>query len=133
MAKMQPAVMDIVHMRAVLHHGVFFTLVPMGVIITGDTGYQLFVRRIGGADFERVLINMAIMHLVEVAIVEVIDMAAMIDRSMTACGPMGMGIMRGMDHLMRGKRAAEHRKRGNRCEESYHGKSPSKVTIPRAL
>lgn len=132
MAKMQPAVMDIVHMRAVLHHGVFFTFVPMGVIIAGDAGYQLFIRRINSADFERVFINMAIMALVEVAIMEVIDMAAMINRSMAACGPVGMGIVRGMDHLMRGQRAAEHRKRGHRCEESYHGQSPSKVTIPRA-
>jgi hypothetical protein len=130
--KMQPAIMDIVHVGAVLHHGVFFTLVPMGVIIAGDAGHQLFIRRIGGADFERVLVNMAIMHLVEVAIVKVIDMAAMIDRSMAASFRMGMGIMCGMDHLMRGQRAAEHRKRGNRCEESYHGQSPSKVTIPRA-
>jgi hypothetical protein len=131
-AIMQPAIMHIIHVRAVLHHGVFFTLVPVGMIIAGDAGDQLFVSRIDGADGDGVFINMAIMALMKMAIVEVINMPLVIERGMAASCPMGMGIVARVNHFVRSHRAAKHRKRGNRCKESYHGESPFKVTIPRA-
>lgn len=132
MAIVQPSVMDIIHVGAVLHHGVFFTLVPMGMIIAGDTGDQLFISRIGGADGDGVFINMAIMALMKMAIVEIIDMPIVIERGMAAIGSVRMAFMACVNHFMRSQRAGEHRQRSHRGKESCHGKNPSNITIPPA-
>ena len=118
MAKVQPPVMDIVHVCAVLHHGVFFPGVAMGMIIAGHARDQLFIRRIGRRHFQRVFINMAIMALVKMAIVEIINMPLVIERGMAATGPVRMAFMPCVNHFMRSQRAAEHRKRSHRCKES---------------
>jgi hypothetical protein len=78
------AVMDIIHVRAVLHHGVFLTRMAMGMGIGGNAGDELFISRIGRAHFERMFIDMAAMRIVEMAIMEVIDMARVIERGVTA-------------------------------------------------
>lgn len=124
--------MDIIHVRAVLHHGVFFPLVPMGMIIAGDAGDQSFISRIGRCHFQRVFINMAIMALVKMAIVEIIDMPLVIERGMAAIGPVRMVFMPCVNHFMRRQRAAEQRKCSHRCKESCHDQNPSNITIPPA-
>ncbi len=103
----QPAIVDIVHVRAVLHHGMFFARMTMRVIIRGDSGDELFIGRIGRRHLQRVFIDMAAMRIVEVAIVQIIDMASMIERDMAASIAVGMGFMPGVDHFMRAKRAGQ--------------------------
>ena len=107
MAMVQASIMDEIHVRAVLHHGVFFTIMAMGVRIAGDARYQFFSRGVGSADFNRMLVHMAIVAVVQMAIMQVINMPAMIERGMATACAMRVAIMRGMDHLMRGKRCGQ--------------------------
>ena len=123
-AVVEPPVVDIIHVSAVLHHGVFFPGMAVGVIIGGDAGDQLFIRRIGRRHFERVFINMAAMGIMQVAVVEVIDMTPMIERGMAATSAVRVGFMPGMDHLMGAQRACQQRRCQQRNQKSSHGQSP---------
>jgi hypothetical protein len=98
---MQPPVMDVVHVRAVLDHHVLLTRMAVGVGIGGDARDQLLSLRVGGADLDHVFVDMPIVLVVQMPIVEIIDMARMSDRLMAAIGTMAVGIMAAMQHLMR--------------------------------
>lgn len=107
MAMVQASIMDEIHVRAVLHHDVFFAIMAVGVRIAGDARNQFFGRRIGSAHFDHVFVHMAIVAVVQMAIMQVINMPAMIERGMATACAMRVAIMRGMDHLMRGKRCGQ--------------------------
>lgn len=107
MAMVQASIMDEIHVCAVLHHGVFFTIMAVGVRIAGDARNQFFSRWVGSAHFDRMLVHMPIMAVVQMAIMQVINMPAMIERGMAAACAMRVAIMRGVDHLMRGKRCGQ--------------------------
>lgn len=106
-AVVQASIMDEIHVRAVLHHGVFFTIMAVSVRIAGDARNQFFSRGVGSADFDHMLVHMPIVAVVEVAIMQVINMPAMIERGMAAACAMRMAIMRGVDDLMCGKRCGQ--------------------------
>ncbi len=120
-AVMQPPVVDIIHVRAVLHHGVLLTRMAVGMGIAGDTGDKLFIRRIGRCHFECMFIDMAVVAGVKVPVMQVIDMPAMIERGVAASTTVGMAGMVGMDHVMRAKRRCKQGKAAGGCEESLHG------------
>lgn len=97
---MQAPIMDEVDMGAVLNALVFFAVMAVGVIVSGDTGAEFLRLGIGGADIKRVLIDMTAMRMVEVAVMQVIDMARVFERLMPAGWPMGMSLMPAVKHFM---------------------------------
>jgi hypothetical protein len=107
MHKMQAAIMDEVDMRAVLHGHMLFARVAMRVSVCRHPGDQFLGLGIGGADIERMLIEMAVMREMEVAIVQIIDMARMGDGDMAAFGAVEVAFMSGMEHLMRHDRDSQ--------------------------
>lgn len=108
---MQPAIMDEIDMGSVLHGQVFFARVAVGMRIGGDMCHQLFRPGIGRTHFQHMLVNMAIMRVVEVAFMQEVDMARMFERLMAADLSMGMAIMPGVKHLVRKSRCRQQRKR----------------------
>jgi hypothetical protein len=118
---MEPPVMHIVHVSAVLHHLVFFARVPMGVIIACHAGHEFFGCGVRGSNFEGMFIDMPVMAMMKMSVVQKIDMPRVIDSVMAAACLVGVGIMRGVDHLMRGERARQQRQRDKWNKESCHG------------
>jgi hypothetical protein len=130
--RMQPPVMDEVHMRAMLHHQVLLARMAVGVIVGGDAGDQFLSLGIGGADVDHVFIDMPVVLVVQVAIVEVVDMARMSDGLMAAVSAVSMGIVPAMQHLMRkhrdsGKGKRKHRRSGGSIQGSVHEKPSKKL------
>jgi hypothetical protein len=122
----QPSVMEKIDMGAVLHAHVLFALMAVHVIVTRNGGAEFLGLWIGRADFERVLIDMPGMGVVQVAVMQEIDMARMFERLVAASLAMGVGIMPGMQHLVRqrwsgGKRQGEcGKEKGSGHANSLH-------------
>lgn len=114
MHMVQPPVVDEVGMRPVLNARMFFARVTMGMVICGHPRDQFIAFGMGRADLQRVFVKVPGMGVMQVAIVEKIDMAAMLDRLMTAGLAVGMAIVARMDHFMRQCRRGEKRE----CESS---------------
>lgn len=81
---MQPSVHDIVGMVA-MRHGVMSAGRAMGVICAA--GAARAMRGVGCADPDDMLVDMIGVHVVEVTIMEIVDMALMANRSMAAFWP----------------------------------------------
>ena len=101
MQVVQAPVMNEIDMGAVLHAHVLFALMAMHVIIAGDGLGQFFGLGIGRADFERVLVDMTGMGVVQVAVVQEIDVTGMFERLMAAALAVGVGIVARVQHLVR--------------------------------
>jgi hypothetical protein len=78
-------VVDVIAMR----HG--FMPAARAVNVVGGMGGALMLRRagrrVGRADLDDVLIDVIAMHVMQVAVVQVVDMAVMTDRAVTAVRP----------------------------------------------
>jgi hypothetical protein len=111
---MQPPVMDEIDMGAVLDAHVFLACVAVGMIVARHAGAQLLGLGIGGADVERVFVDMPVMAVMQMAVVEVIDMTGMFERLMAAGLGVGMGVMASVKHLVRRRRRSKERE----CEGS---------------
>ena len=57
--------------------------------------------RIGGTDFKRMLVDMAVMRAVQMTIVQEIDMSTVIEHGMAAINSVLVPCVIGMDHFMR--------------------------------
>ena len=114
MHMVQPPVVDEVGMRSVLDGGVFLPGMPMGVVIGGHPRHQLLAFGMGRADLQRMLVKVPGVGAMQVAIVEKINMAAVLDRLMAASLAVGVAIVARMDHFMRQRRCGEKRE----CESS---------------
>jgi hypothetical protein len=110
----QPPVVDEVGMRSVLNARMFLARMPVGVVIGGHPRHQLLAFRMGRADLQRVFVKVPSVGVMQVAVMQKIDMAAVLDRLMAASLAVGVGIVAGMDHFMRQRRCGEKRE----CESS---------------
>lgn len=113
---MQMPVMDEIHVIAVLDGHVLLTRMTVRMIVGGNPRHQFLSLGIGRAHLDRVLVDMAAMRVVEVPVVQVIHMAAVIDRLMAAALGMGMALVHAVEHLM------GHHRRGNQGKRQ-HGAS----------
>lgn len=111
---MQPVAMDEVGMRPVLNRRMFLTGMAMGMVIGGHARHQFLAFGMSGADLERVFVKVPCVGVMQVAVMQKIDMAAMLDRLMAASLAVSMGIVAGVDHFMRQSRCGEKRE----CESS---------------
>lgn len=100
MAMVQPPVMDEIHVGTMLDAHVLLAVMAVRVIVGGHARSQFLGFGVGGADFQGMLVDMAVMRVVEVAVVQVIDMARMFERLMAAALCMGVAFVRGMEHLV---------------------------------
>jgi hypothetical protein len=117
----EPPLVDEIGMRPVLNARMLLTGVAVGMVIRGHPRHQFLAFRMGGANLQRVLIKMPGMRVMQVAIMEKIDMAAVLDRLMATSLAVGMGIVTRMDHFMRQCRGSEKREReGSKKEGSVH-------------
>jgi len=110
----QPVAMNEVDMRTVLNARMFLTGVAVGMVIRSDPRHQLLAFGMGGADLQRVLIKVPGVGVMQVAVMQKIDMAAMLDRLMAASLAVGVGIVARVDHFMRQSRCSKKRE----CESS---------------
>jgi hypothetical protein len=110
----EPPLVDEIGMRPVLNARMLLTGVAVGMVIRGHPRHQFLAFRMGGANLQRVLIKMPGMRVMQVAIMEKIDMAAVLDRLMATSLAVGMAVVASMDHFMRQRRASEKRE----CESS---------------
>jgi hypothetical protein len=118
---MQPPVMDEIDMAAVLHAHMLFARMAVGVIIAGNARRQLFCVGIGGADIERMFIDVPVMGVMQVAIVEIVDMARMLHRLMRTGLAVGVTFVAGVKHLVRGKgRSGKRKRQGGAKQGSAH-------------
>lgn len=116
-AVMQAPVVDEIDMGAVLHRHVLLALMAVGVIVGGDARDQFLAFGVGGADLERMFVDMAVVGVVEVTVVQVIDMARMLERLMAAGLAVGMGFMAGVQHLVGKRGRSEKGQRERRAEQ----------------
>ncbi len=94
---MQAAVHEVVHMVA-MGDG----LVPaVGAVLMGAMDLRRAVRGIGGTDRDHVLVDVAFVHVMEMAVVQIVHVAVMPDRGVAALRAMLMG-MSGMVLLAAG-------------------------------
>lgn len=98
---MQMPVMDEIHVIAVLDGHVLLARMTVRMIVGGNPSHQFLGLGIGCAHLDRMLVDVAAMRVVEVPVVEVIDMAAVIDRLMAAALGMGMAFMHAVKHFVR--------------------------------
>jgi hypothetical protein len=128
---MQAPIMDEIDVGAVLHAHVLLTGMAVGVIVARHPRDKFLTLGIGGADFERVFIDMAIMPMVEMAVVKVIDMAPVLERLMPT-SPAMLVIVSRVQHLVGGERRCEQGQRENRAKQgSMHDDILHKTMIPR--
>ena len=104
---MQMPVMHEIHVIAVLDGHMLLARMSMRMIVGGDSRHKFLRIGIGIAHFDHMLIDMAAMRVVQVPVMQVIDMAGVIDGLMAAVLGMGVAIVPAMEHLMR------HYRRGN--------------------
>ena len=86
----QAAVDDVVHMVAV-RHGFVAAAFAMDVASAGID--RMAAVRIGGVYFEAVLVVMAFVGVVQVAVVQVVDMVAVLDGGVAAAFAVNMGMV----------------------------------------
>ncbi len=103
----QAAVMDEVDVVAVLHAGMLFARVTMRMRLARYARDKFLGFGVGIGDFKSVFIDMSGVRTVKVAVVEIIDMAGVIDRLMTTALGVGVGLMPGVEHLMRKRRGGK--------------------------
>jgi hypothetical protein len=78
---MQPSVHEVIDVVA-MRNSLVSAARPMGV--TGAPGLRRALHRIGGVDRDDMLVDMITVHVVQVAVVEVVDMAIVANRRMPA-------------------------------------------------
>jgi hypothetical protein len=121
MQVVQPPVMDEIDMIAMLDAHMLLAGMAVPVIVSGDAHGEFLGFGIGIADLDHMLIDMPAMRVVEVAVVEIVDMACMFERLMAAALRMGVAFMRGMDHLVRTSWGGGKGKReGSQVKGSVH-------------
>jgi hypothetical protein len=104
MRMMQVAINQIVHMVAVRHRFMAASGSMLVVcIVTSATMLRSALVGIGRADLDDMFIDMVAMHVMEMPVVEVVDMAVMQDGRMTAIRTMNMQMIG-----MLGVRACRH-------------------------
>lgn len=111
MAVVQAPVVEEIDMGAMLHAHVLLAGMAVGMIVGGDARGQFLGLGVGGADFQSMLVDMPVMRVVEVALVQVIDMACVFERLMTAALRMGVAFVRGVEHLVGGGGGSDEGKR----------------------
>jgi hypothetical protein len=99
MGMVEPPVMHTIEMRPVLDH-----LMAVARLVAGMAGDRHFRRRVGLRDGEHMLVGMAGVHVVEMAVVQIVAVPGMGDRHMAAARGMAMILMPAMDHFMRSTR-----------------------------
>jgi len=117
MLVVEMAVMDEIHMVAMLHARMLFPSMPMRMGIGGDLRNQFLCLGIGVSHFERVFVDVATVGMMEMPVVEVIDMAIVFERLMTAALGMGMAFVPAMEDLMCHDRRSDKRKRQHGAEQ----------------
>lgn len=112
----QAAVMDEVEMIAVLHHRVRVrgAVMAMGAVVDGRLARRVCVRQ--GED---VFVRMIAVHMVKMAVMEIVHVPVMDDRRMPAIRRMGVGVAV-VDRRMGEGRAAEDDGRGRRQKKRFH-------------
>ncbi len=107
---MQPSGVDKVDMGAMLHGHVLLTGMAVRVLVSRHPRDQFLGLGIGGGNFKGMLVDMAAIHVVQVPVMEEIDMPVMIQRLMAAGLAVGMGIMPGMQNIVRLNRSSKNGK-----------------------
>lgn len=74
---MQAAIVDVIHVRSVLHHVVLLASMAVAMIIARHEHNEFLGGGIGRSDIEHMFINMAIMHMMQMPVVKIIDMPCM--------------------------------------------------------
>jgi hypothetical protein len=94
---MQPSAHEVIDMVAMGH-----SFVPAGrAMLVRATRLRRALHGIGGIDWDHVLVNVIPVHVVKMAVMEIIDMAFMADRRMPTFGTVFMGMV-GMVLLVTG-------------------------------
>ncbi|MEM6900872.1 MAG: hypothetical protein AAF583_14025 [Pseudomonadota bacterium] len=109
--KVQASIMQIVEVIAVLNArmGAAFNTVRVAVFVNmGDDFLGHWVHRADGDDM---FIDMVTMNIVQVAIMEVVYMAIMVDRNMTVIGRVCFSVI-GVDHFVGACRTCDEQARG---------------------
>jgi hypothetical protein len=106
----QATVMDEIHVRAMLHHHMLFTIMAVHMIIGGNDLRKLMRARMGCTDRQSVFVDMPFVRAVKMAVVQKVDMTVMLKHGMAAIDGMLMPGVIGMDHFMR---KGSGRKHGN--------------------
>jgi len=109
--RVQPPVVDEVDMRTVLDGHVLLAIVTVRMLVPGDPPDQFLGLGIGRADLEGVLVDMAIMPVMEVAIMQEVDMPCMFESLMAARLPVAMAPVSRMKNLVRHGRCGKDRDR----------------------
>jgi hypothetical protein len=109
MGMVQPSIVNKVDMRPVLNARMFLAGMAVGMVIGGYPSHQFLAFGMGGADLQRVLIEVPGMRVMQMAIMQEIDMAAVLDRLMAASFAVSMGIVPRMDDFVRQCRGSEKR------------------------
>jgi hypothetical protein len=65
---------------------------PMAGIVSGASMIRRASRRIGGAHFDHVFIDLITVRLMQVAVVQVVHVIAVLDRGVATTGAMDMGV-----------------------------------------
>lgn len=121
MDEMEPPIMDVIHVIAMLDSGVFLAIMPVHVIIGRDHVCEFLGDRIGRGNLKRVFVVMPTMRRVKMTVMQVIDMAGMFERHMAAILAMRMIIMARMKDLVRiGTRSERGGSNGEKREGSFH-------------
>jgi hypothetical protein len=86
---MQPPVHEVIDVIAVWHR--FVTAVR--AMLVRAARLRRALHGVGGADGEDVLVDVILVHVVEMAVVKIVDVALMADRGMTTPRPVLMGVV----------------------------------------
>ncbi|MFM7379366.1 MAG: hypothetical protein ACKO1O_14760 [Erythrobacter sp.] len=114
---MQVAIVDEIDVVAVLHG--HLPSPRMGIAC--EPRAQFLGIGIGIADFDYVFIDVPVMRVVEMTVVQIVDMALMIDRLMAAALGVDMAFVPGMKHFMRKNRCCNKGKRQSGADQgSFH-------------
>ena len=108
---MQPTIVDEIDMGTVLHAHVLLARMAVGMIVARNAPAQFLSLGVGGADVQRVFVDMPVMAVMQMTVVEIIDMSSMFERLMAASRAMSVAFMPGVQHLVRGKRCGSKGKR----------------------
>lgn len=101
---MQPAVVHEIDVPAMLNGRMLLARMAMHVIVAGHPAHQFFSLGIGCAHFKSMFVDMAVMSVMEVAVMEEIDVAGMCDRLVTTAHAMNVPLVSGVKHLVRQQR-----------------------------
>ena len=91
---MQVAIDEVADMIAVRHR--FMPAVRAMFVILGVSGTGMLrsaAIRVRSRNLDHVLIDVALVHMVQVAVMQIVDMARVLHRSMTAAGTVDVGVI----------------------------------------